>query len=124
MSFYDSFWGTTNLKVAAAEITLGSKIREYDPCTCTINEQGVRQFTWWFSSGGEAKAEMERPWAQLTSPEESPIRYIRAVLENRETLWGLTKRAEPILVIQRGGQTLLVAERARPEIKRDLLRKL
>jgi hypothetical protein len=67
---------------------------------------------------------MERTWADMKSDPESPIRYVRAALENRETLLGLMKRAEPIMSIQRGGQTLLVSERASPELKRAILKKL
>jgi hypothetical protein len=60
----------------------------------------------------------------MKSPKESWIRYVRATLENRETLLSLAKRAEPIMVIQRGEQTLLVPERARPDLKRALLEKM
>ena len=123
----DSFWGTTNIKVAAAASAFGAKLRQSDPVTCIIKEDtGQRQFTFWFSiSGGdEAKAEMERTWADMRSDSESPIRYVRAALENRETLLGLMKRAEPILSVSRGGQTLLVSERASPELKRAMLKKL
>jgi hypothetical protein len=123
----DSFWGTTNIKVAAAASAFGAKLRQSDPVTCIIKEDtGQRQFTFWFSiSGGDdAKAEMERTWANMQSDAESPIRYVRAALENRETLLGLMKRAEPIMSIQRGGQTLLVSERASPELKRAILKKL
>jgi len=123
----DSFWGTTNIKVAAAASAFGAKLRQSDPVTCIIKEDtGQRQFTFWFSiSGGdEAKAEMERTWADMKSDPESPIRYVRAALENRETLLGLIKRAEPILSVSRGGQTLLVSERASPELKRAMLKKL
>jgi hypothetical protein len=123
----DSFWGTTNIKVAAAASAFGAKLRQSDPVTCIIKEDtGQRQFTFWFSiSGGDdAKAEMERTWADMKSDSESPIRYVRAALENRETLLGLMKRAEPIMSIQRGGQTLLVSERASPELKRAILKKL
>jgi hypothetical protein len=123
----DSFWGTTNIKVAAAASAFGAKLRQMDPVTCIIKEDtGQRQFTFWFSiSGGDdAKAEMERTWADMKSDSESPIRYVRAALENRETLLGLMKRAEPILSVSRGGQTLLVSERASPELKRAILKKL
>jgi hypothetical protein len=65
---------------------------------------------------------MERTWADMQSDEESPIRYVRAALENRETLLGLVKRAEPIRIIQIGGQTLMVPENASPERKKALLR--
>lgn len=121
----DAFWGTTNLKVATAAATLGATLRPYDPCTCTVDEGGKRTFTFWFSGGGgEAKEEMEKSWSAMQCPAESPIRYIRAALENRENLMGLMKRAEPLLVIKRGEQTLLVPERARPELKRKLLEKM
>jgi hypothetical protein len=123
----DSFWGTTNIKVAAAASAFGAKLRKMDPVTCIIKEDtGQRQFTFWFSldGGEEAKAEMERTWADMKSGEESAIRYVRAALENRETLLGLLKRAEPVISITRGGQTLLVSERASPELKRSLLKKL
>ena len=122
---FDSFWGTTNIKVAAAAAAFGAQIRKYDPCTCTVDEGGRRQYTFWFSGGGdEARAEMERSWSEMQSGAESPIRYVRAALENRETLLGLVKRAEPIMVIQRGEQTLLVPERAKPELKKSLLGKM
>jgi hypothetical protein len=121
----DSFWGTTNIKIAAAAAAFGAQIRKYDPCTCTVSEDGRRQYTFWFSGGGdEARAEMERSWSEMQSGAESPIRYVRAALENRETLLGLVKRAEPIMVIQRGEQTLLVPERAKPELKKSLLGKM
>ena len=120
-----SFWSTTNLKIAASAAVFGAQIRKDDPVTCTVTEDGRRQFTFWFSGGGEeARAEMERSWSQMQSDAESPIRYVRAALENRETLLGLMKRAEPILVIKRGEQTLLIPERAKPELKRALLEKM
>lgn len=122
---FDSFWGTTNIKVAAAVAAFGAQLRKYDPCTVTVSEDGRRQYTFWFSGGGEeARSEMERSWSEMQSPAESPIRYVRAALENRETLLGLIKRAEPIMVIQRGEQTLLVPERAKPELKKALLGKM
>ena len=125
----ESFWGTTNLKVAAAATAFGATLRQLDPVTCIVKaETGQRQVTFWFSSSGpdgdEARAEMERTWGEMKSDKESAIRFVRAALENRETLLGLVKRAEPILSIQRGGQTLLVPEKARPELKRALLNKL
>lgn len=122
----DSFWGTTNIKVAAAASAFGAQLRPMDPVTCIVKEDGHRQFTFWFtiSGGEEAKAEMERSWSDMKSDQESPIRYVRAALENRETLLGLMKRAEPIIAIQRGGQTLLVSERASPDLKRAILKKL
>ena len=124
----ESFWGTTNLKVAAAATAFGATLRQLDPVTCIVKEGGQRQVTFWFSSSGpdgdEARAEMERTWGEMKSDKESAIRFVRAALENRETLRGLVKRAEPILSIQRGGQTLLVPEKARPELKRALLNKL
>jgi hypothetical protein len=119
-------WGTTNIKVASAVAAFGGKLRQNDPVTTQVFEDGRRQSTFWFQAGAgaEAKAEMERAWADMQSDKESPIRYVRAALENRETLLGLVKRAEPIRVIQRGGQTLLVPENARPELKKALLNKL
>lgn len=119
-------WGTTNIKVASAVAAFGGKLRQQDPVTTQVFEDGRRQSTFWFEAGAgvEAKAEMERSWADMQSDPESPIRYVRAALENRETLLGLVKRAEPIRVIQRGGQTLLVPENARPELKKALLNKL
>jgi len=120
------FWGTTNIKVASAVAAFGGKLRQNDPVTTQVFEGGRRQTTFWFDAGvgAEAKIEMERSWADMQSDKESPIRYVRAALENRETLLGLVKRAEPIRVIQRGGQTLLVPENARPELKKALLNKL
>lgn len=121
----DSFWGTTNIKVAAAASAFGAEMRKSDPVTCIVEESGHRKFTFWFSGGGEeAKTEMERTWAEMKSEAEASIRYVRAALENRETLLGLMKRAEPIISVKRGGQTLLVSERASPELKRAILRKL
>jgi hypothetical protein len=120
------FWGTTNIKVASAVAAFGGKLRHNDPVTTQVFESGRRQVTFWFEAGAaqEAKAEMECSWPDMKSDKESPIRYVRAALENRETLLGLVKRAEPIRVIQRGGQTLLVPENARPELKKALLNKL
>jgi hypothetical protein len=122
---FDSFWGTTNLKVAAAASAFGAAPRKYDPCTCTIDEAGRKQYTFWFSGGGEeAKKEMELSWSEMKSDAESPIRYVRAALENREAWLGLMKRAEPIMVIKRGEQTLLVPEKSKPDLKRQLLGKM
>lgn len=122
----EAFWGTTNIKVASVVAATGGKLREIDPVTTQVFEDGSRRVTFWFScgEGAEAKAEMERSWTEMKSPAESPIRYMRAALENRETLLGLVKRAEPIRIIQRGGQTLYVSENARPELKKALLNKL
>jgi hypothetical protein len=65
---------------------------------------------------------MEAKWADMKSNPESPVRYVKAALENRETLLGLVKRAEPIQVLQRGGQTLLVPLNAKPELKKAILK--
>lgn len=119
-----SFWGTTNLKVASAVAAFGAKLRPVDPVTRVIRD-GQQQVTFWFLSDGAGdipKKEMERTWSEMESNDESPIRYVRAALENRETLLGLVKRAEPIRIIQVGGQTLLVPENASPERKKALLR--
>jgi hypothetical protein len=121
----ESFWGTTNIKVAAAAAAYGAKLRPMDPVTRIVKD-GREQVTFWFTDGEgqDAKAEMERTWSDMKSPEDASIRFVRAALENRETLLGLIRRAEKILSIQRGGQTLLVAEKARPELKKALLSKL
>jgi hypothetical protein len=119
-----TYWGTTNLKVASAVAAFGAKPRPVDPVTRVIND-GQQQVTFWFISDGNgdiARNEMERTWADMQSDQESPIRYVRAALENRETLLGLVKRAEPIRIIQIGGQTLMVPENASPERKKALLR--
>lgn len=123
----DSFWGTTNLKVAAVVAACGARLRADSPVTRTIKEDGSQQVTFWFQADGsgiEAKNEMERSWVEMKSDSESPVRYMRAALENRETLLGLVKRTEPIRIIQCGGQTLLVAENARPEMKKAILKKI
>lgn len=119
-----TYWGTTNLKVASAVAAFGAKPRPIDPVTRVIKD-GQQQVTFWFISDGNgdiARNEMERTWADMQSDQESPIRYVRAALENRETLLGLVKRAEPIRIIQIGGQTLMVPENASPERKKALLR--
>jgi len=122
----DSFWGTTNIKVAAAASAFGAKLRQSDPVTCIVEEGGHRKFTFWFSTSvdQDVKSEMECTWADMKSDPEAPIRYVKAALQNRETLLSLMKRAEPILSIKRGSQTLLISERASPELKRAMLKKL
>ena len=120
-----SYWGTTNIKVASAVAAFGGTLRQSDPVTHIVREDGSKQITFWFSSGGTgstAKKEMEAKWSEMTSDQEAPIRYVRAALENRETLLGLVKRAEPIQIIKRGGQTLLVPINAKPELKKAILR--
>lgn len=119
-----SYWGTTNIKVASCVAAFGGTLRQSDPVTHIILENGTRQVTFWFNAGSasEARKEMECKWSEMTSDSESPIRYVRAALENRETLLGLVKRAEPIQTIKRGGQTLLVPLNAKPELKKAILR--
>jgi len=121
----EMFWGTTNIKVASAVAAFGGKLRTQDPVTRFIKPDGTQQVTFWFQSDGQGdliKKEMERNWAEMKSDSEDAVRYVRAALENRETLLGLVKRAEPIRVIQTGGQTLIVAENARPELKKAILK--
>jgi hypothetical protein len=121
-----TYWGTTNLKVASAVAAFGAKPRPVDPVTRVIRD-GQQQVTFWFISDGNgdiAKKEMERTWADMQSDQESPIRYVRAALENRETLLGLVKRCTPVRIIERGGQTLLVSENATSDQKRAMLRHL
>ena len=117
------FWGTTNIKVASAVAAFGGKLRSFDPVTHIIKD-GVRQVTFWFESGagGNIKEEMECRWHEMKSDSESAVRYVRAALENRETLLGLVKRAEPIQAIQRGEQTLLIPLNASPERKKAILK--
>jgi hypothetical protein len=122
----EAYWGTTNIKVASAVASFGAKPRQLDPVTRTIKESGEVQATFWFEAGAgaEARAEMECPWSEMKSDPESPIRYVRAALENRETFLGLLKRAVPVRVIQRGGQTLLISENATSEQRRAILKHL
>jgi hypothetical protein len=123
----EAYWGTTNIKVASAVASFGAKPRSLDPVTRTIKEDGSTQATFWFEAGAgaEAKAEMERPWAEMKSDPESPIRYVRAALENRETFLGLLKRSVPVRVVQtKGGQTLLISENATSEQRRAILKHL
>ena len=123
----EAYWGTTNIKVASAVASFGAKPRSIDPVTRTIKEDGSTQATFWFEAGAgaEAKAEMERPWAEMKSDPESPIRYVRAALENRETFLGLLKRSVPVRVLQtKGGQTLLISENATSEQRRAILKHL
>ena len=120
-----SFWGTTNLKVAAAVAAFGAKLRGENPVTRMVREDGSQQVTFWFDADGTAsneRKEMESNWADMKSDPEHPIRYIRAALENRETLLGLVKRAEPIQIIQRGEQTLIVPLNAPSERKKAILK--
>lgn len=120
-----SFWGTTNLKVAAAVAAFGAKLRKENPVTRMVREDGSQQVTFWFDADGTAaneRKEMELNWAEMISDPEHPIRYIRAALENRETLLGLVKRAEPIQIIQRGEQTLIVPLNAPSERKKAILK--
>jgi hypothetical protein len=120
-----SFWGTTNLKVAAAVAAFGAKLRKENPVTRMVREDNSQQVTFWFDADGTAsneRKEMECGWADMTSDPEHPIRYIRAALENRETLLGLVKRAEPIQIIQRGEQTLIVPINAPSERKKAILK--
>lgn len=119
-----SFWGTTNIKVAAAVAAFGGKLRQIDPVTHIVKEDGTRQVTFWFESGNGdwIKNEMEAKWVDMKSDSEASIRYVRAALENRETLLGLVKKAEPVQVIQRGGQTLIVPLNAKPELKKAILK--
>lgn len=119
-----AFWGTTNIKVASAVAAFGGKLRPTDPVTHIIKPDGTRQVTFWFEAGAgdRIKIEMEAKWADMKSDAEDAIRYVRAALENRETLLGLVKKAEPIQVIKRGEQTLLVPLNAKPELKKAILR--
>lgn len=120
----ETFWGTTNLKVASAVASFGGKLRQIDPVTRIIKD-GFQQVTFWFEANGKSdkvRSEMEKPWVDMASDEESPIRYVRAALENRETLLGLVKRAEPVRVIQSGGQTLIIPENASIERKKAILK--
>ena len=119
-----AFWGTTNIKVASAVAAFGGKLRTSDPVTHIIKEDGTRQVTFWFESGSASniKAEMEAKWHEMKSDPEDAVRYVKAALENRETLLGLVKRAEPIQMVQRGGQTLLVPVNAKPELKKAILK--
>jgi hypothetical protein len=120
-----SYWGTTNLKVASCVAAFGGTLRQNDPVTHIILENGTRQVTFWFNggTGSEEKKQMECKWSDMTCDVESPIRYVRAALENRETLLGLVKtKAEPIQIIKRGGQTLLVPLNAKPELKKAILK--
>jgi hypothetical protein len=123
----EAYWGTTNIKVASAVASFGAKPRSIDPVTRTIKEDGSTQATFWFEAGAgaEARAEMERPWSEMKSDPESPIRYVRAALENRETFLGLLKRSVPVRVVQtKGGQTLLISENATSEQRRAILKHL
>jgi hypothetical protein len=120
----ESFWGTTNLKVAAGASAFGAKLRQVDPVTRCQRDDGSEQVTFWFSSGdGDmVKSDLERNWVDMKSDVESPIRYVRAALENRETLLGLVKRSQPVKIVKNGSQTLVISANATEAQKRAILR--
>lgn len=111
--------------MAAAVAAFGAKLRKENPITRMIREDGSNQVTFWFEAdgyGSRERTEMELPWHEMRSDPEHAIRYVRAALENRETLLGLVKRAEPIQIIQRGEQTLIVPLNAPTERKKAILK--
>lgn len=123
----DKFWSTTNIKVAAAEAAHGVVLRQCDPVTHIIKEDGTRQVSFHFEDSPlsqEIKNKMECRWDELDQVKDESIALVRAALENRDTLVGLVKRAEPIRVIKRNNKIIFFAENASTETKQKILRSI
>lgn len=121
------FWSTTNIKIAAAASAYGEKLRSCDPVTHIVREDGTRQVSFHFEdseASREIKKKMECKWEDLNQMNDEPMALVRAALENRDTLLGLVKKAEPIKIIKRNGKIIFFAENASPEIKKKILRSI
>lgn len=121
------YWSTTNIKTAAGVAAFGASIRKQDPVTHIIKEDGTRQVSFWFEGSPEIleiKSYFEKKWDELGPEVSEDVKLVRAALENRDTLLGLVKKAEPIRVFEKNGKTIFIADNATPEFKREFLRRI
>jgi len=120
-----------DIKLASILSGLGIPYRKSDPVTCVVStENGVRkeQYSFWFeldasSQHGSTETlirayQAAYQWAEYLLPQEHPLYYIKAGLENREIfLHWIRQKVEPMKIYQNGNQTILIGEKASQALK-------
>jgi hypothetical protein len=122
---------TTNIKLAAALVTLGWNLYEAEPVTRLVNDDNTETTRFFFhsrhpESGHSAfdifqKFDKQAEVFNSTDPEH-PLNYIRAALFNRDELVGLVKRTARLVTISRNGKRIAISERADDETKKKFAR--
>ena len=117
---------TTNIKVATALVTLGFEMNEA-PVTRQLRAGGSETTVFWFKgthpeSGQSAfdvfqNATKNSEFFEAKHPDH-PLNYIRAALQNRDTLIDLVHGTPRDVVIERNGRRIAIRENASAETKR------
>jgi|Laugresu1bdmlbsd_1035121.scaffolds.fasta_scaffold00891_9 hypothetical protein len=122
----DIFTYTSNIKAAAALMSLGFEFKEGSPCVRIHREDGKETSSYWFKEHGP-KGErasqiiywMTKGHAELEARDpEHPVNYIRAAFANRETAIDLHKKTPRLVEIKRNGKTLYLSENASEETRK------
>ena len=122
----DTYTFTSNIKAAAALMTMGFEVKESSPCVRVHREDGKETSSYWFKEAGPngLKASKVIHWMTKGHKEledsdpEHPINYIRAAFANRETAIDMHKSTPRLLEIKRNGKQLFISENASEETKR------
>lgn len=118
---------TTNLKVAAALLTLGFEFHK-PPLSRMVRDDGSETVTFWFqgtNAEGDRAMDVFRGMTKdgeelATRDPENRINYMRCALANRDELIALIRKAPRHVVVERNGRRVAIREDATADQRKQI----
>jgi hypothetical protein len=124
----EEYFYTANLKAATALATLGFKLKNPNPITRTIRNDGKESTVFWFDSLNELGEKAEDVYSGMTkggeeldkTDPENIINYLRAYAANRDVFVDLIRNTPRMLEVITNGKHILIREDASEEDKKNI----
>jgi len=124
----DEYFYTANLKAATALATLGFKLKNPNPITRTIRNDGKESIVFWFDSLNDQGQKAEDVYSGMTkggealdkSDPENILNYFRAYSANRDVFVDLIRNTPRMVEITTNGKHILIREDATDEDKKNI----
>jgi hypothetical protein len=124
----EEYFYTANLKAATALATLGFKLKNPNPITRTIRNDGKESTVFWFDSLNSQGQKAEDVYSGMTkggealdkSDPENILNYFRAYSANRDVFVDLIRNTPRMVEITTNGKHILIREDATDEDKKNI----
>lgn len=127
----ESYYYTTNLKVAVALATMGFPLSKR-PISRTVRADEKESIVFWFESKNQEGRNAKSVASAVTkdaemlaeSDPENPLNYIRAALLNRDVLVTMLKQTPKYVTLETNGKRIFIREDATEEERRQIASKV
>jgi hypothetical protein len=124
----EEYFYTANLKAATALATLGFKLKNPNPVTRTIRNDGKESTVFWFDSLNAEGQKAEDVYSGMTkggealekSDPENILNYFRAYSANRDVFVDLIRNTPRMVEITTNGKHILIREDATDDDKKNI----